>query len=63
MDGGSEILAGRGVAGHPNSVVIRRLYAALKAGDHRAAAACYADGATFEDIAFRLQGKAAIALL
>lgn len=36
---------------------IRRLYAALEAGDGEAMAACYAPGATFEDPAFgRLQG-------
>ncbi len=37
---------------------IRRLYAALEAGDGDAMAACYAPGATFEDPAFgRLEGE------
>ena len=36
---------------------IRRLYAALEAGDGEGMAACYAPGATFEDPAFgRLEG-------
>jgi ketosteroid isomerase-like protein len=38
---------------HPNAQQIETLYAALAKGDANAAAACYADDAYFEDIAFR----------
>ena len=39
--------------GHANALLIRRLYASLQARDHVEAAKCYADDASFEDIAFR----------
>jgi ketosteroid isomerase-like protein len=45
---------------HPNARTIERLYAALQARDPDAMAACYADDATFRDIAFDLRGRAAI---
>jgi ketosteroid isomerase-like protein len=42
---------------HPNVHRIETLYAALDKGDADAAAACYADYAYFEDIAFRRHGR------
>lgn len=42
---------------HPNAQRIETLYAALAKGDPDAAAACYADDAYFEDIAFRRHGR------
>ena len=49
--------------GHANALLIRRLYASLQARDHVEAAKCYADDASFEDIAFRLGNKDDIALM
>jgi hypothetical protein len=59
----AEFLQPDGAAGHPNALLVRRLYTALARNDASAAAECYADDARFEDIAFRLQGKPAIALM
>jgi ketosteroid isomerase-like protein len=42
---------------HRNAQRIETLYAALAKGDADAAAACYADDAYFEDIAFRRHGR------
>jgi ketosteroid isomerase-like protein len=42
---------------HPNSQLIERLYSAIANHDSDAIAACYADDATFEDIAFRRHGR------
>src|SRR5688572_3374272 len=46
-----------GANAHPNALLIERLYTALEARDPKAMAACYADNATFEDIAFRRKGR------
>jgi ketosteroid isomerase-like protein len=48
---------------HPNSSVIGRLFEALKAGDYRGAAECYAMDARFRDIAFDLEGRSEIAAM
>lgn len=45
---------------HPNADLIERLYAAIQRADPKAIAACYAEDAYFEDIAFRLRGRARI---
>ena len=42
---------------HPNVRLINMLYTAIQNADAKAIAACYADDAHFEDIAFRLHGK------
>ena len=45
---------------HPNADLIERLYAAIQRADPKAIAACYAEDTYFEDIAFRLRGRARI---
>ncbi len=40
--------------------LLERLFEGLRARDHAAMAACYQPDATFEDIAFRLNGRKAI---
>ncbi len=45
---------------HEHELVVRRLYDALSRHDHATMAACYAEEATFRDIAFALRGKTAI---
>ena len=45
---------------HPNARLIETLYRSLRDNDPDAAAACYADDAHFEDIAFRLDGREGI---
>ncbi len=45
---------------HANARTIERLYAALRARDGDAMAACYAERAKFRDIAFQLDGREAI---
>ena len=42
---------------HPNARLIETLYASLRDNQPEVAAACYADDAHFEDIAFRLNGR------
>jgi SnoaL-like domain len=42
---------------HPNAHRIETLYAAIAKHDPAAIAACYTDDATFEDIAFRRNGR------
>src|SRR4051794_32400839 len=42
---------------HPNARVIEKLYDGIRRGDLEAIAACYAEDATFEDIAFRRDGR------
>ena len=42
---------------HPNALLIDRLFAALNRHDHDAMAECYADDATFHDIAYNLREK------
>jgi len=42
---------------HPNAQLIETLYTAIANRDAGAIAACYADDATFEDIAFRRHGR------
>jgi ketosteroid isomerase-like protein len=44
-------------AAHPNARVIERLYTAIQNADPKAIAACYAEDAYFEDIAFQLRGR------
>jgi ketosteroid isomerase-like protein len=46
-----------GANAHPNALLIERLYTALEARDPKAMAACYAENATFKDIAFRRNGR------
>jgi ketosteroid isomerase-like protein len=46
-----------GSEAHANAQTIRRLYAGIKAHNVDEIAACYADDAYFEDIAFKLRGK------
>lgn len=45
---------------HPNARLIETLYASLRDDQPDAAAACYADDAHFEDIAFRLKSREGI---
>jgi ketosteroid isomerase-like protein len=45
------------MAGHPNAVLLERLFTALDRHDHTAMAACYQPEATFRDIAFHLRGQ------
>jgi ketosteroid isomerase-like protein len=42
---------------HPNALLIDRLFTALNRHDHQAMADCYADDATFHDIAYDLREK------
>jgi ketosteroid isomerase-like protein len=42
---------------HAHSEVLTRLFTALDRHDHEAMAACYAENATFRDIAFTLEGR------
>src|SRR4051794_3210522 len=42
---------------HPNARQIETLYDGIRRGDLEAIAACYAENATFEDIAFRRDGR------
>jgi ketosteroid isomerase-like protein len=42
---------------HENERLLEKFYASVQAHDHRATAACYHAGATFEDIAFKLHDK------
>jgi ketosteroid isomerase-like protein len=42
---------------HSHSEVVTRLFTALQKHDHRAMADCYADDASFKDIAFEISGK------
>ena len=42
---------------HPNALLIERLFTALDRHDHAVMAACYADDATFHDIAYDLHEK------
>jgi hypothetical protein len=42
---------------HPNARLIATLYASLRDNQPNAAAACYAEDAYFEDIAFRLDSR------
>ena len=42
---------------HPHAEVIDRLYRSLAAHDHEAMAECYDENATFQDIAFHLEGR------
>ena len=42
---------------HPNARLIETLYASLRDNQPEVAAACYADDAHFEDIAFRLDSR------
>jgi ketosteroid isomerase-like protein len=42
---------------HPNAQLIEKLYTAIMNHDAAAIAACYADDAIFEDIAFRRHGR------
>ena len=42
---------------HPNARLIETLYTAIANHDPNAIAACYADDAPFEDIAFRRRGR------
>jgi ketosteroid isomerase-like protein len=42
---------------HPNAELLSKLYTALDNKDHEAMAICYHPDATFQDIAFSLQGK------
>jgi len=46
---------------HPNAMLIERLYTSLDRHDDKAMAECYANDATFRDIAFDLKGRANIA--
>ena len=46
-----------GTAMHPNIELISRLYRSLAAHDHKTMAECYHQDATFEDIAFKLEGR------
>jgi hypothetical protein len=46
---------------HPNALTIQRLFTALDQHDHATMAACYAEDATFRDIAFDLRGRKQIA--
>lgn len=43
-----------------NASVLERLFSALNRRDHNGMAACYAPDATFQDIAFRIQGQSRI---
>ena len=45
---------------HPHTEVLTRLFTALDRHDHEAMAACYAENASFRDIAFKLQGRTRI---
>ena len=45
---------------HPNTAKIEKLFTSVDRHDLEAIADCYAEDATFQDIAFRLRGKAAI---
>jgi ketosteroid isomerase-like protein len=45
---------------HPNVDLIERLYTAIQRADPKAIAACYAEDAYFEDIAFRLRDRVRI---
>ena len=45
---------------HPNALLLQRLFSSLDRKDDKAMAACYHAEATFQDIAFRLRGKAEI---
>jgi ketosteroid isomerase-like protein len=45
---------------HPNARLIETLYASLRDGQPKAAAACYAADARFEDIAFQLEGRGSV---
>jgi ketosteroid isomerase-like protein len=47
----------------PAEETVQRFYECLKGNDPAGAAECYCDDATFEDIAFDLQGKANIAAM
>jgi ketosteroid isomerase-like protein len=42
---------------HPNEQLLDRLFSALDRGDAPTMGACYAEDASFEDIAFRLTGR------
>ncbi|MGZ8222733.1 MAG: nuclear transport factor 2 family protein [Methylobacter sp.] len=42
---------------HDNAQLIKALYTSLDKHDHQSMADCYRPGATFEDIAFKLDGK------
>ena len=42
---------------HPNARLIETLYTSLRDNQLNTAAACYADDANFEDIAFRLESR------
>jgi len=42
---------------HPNAQLLNRLFSALDRGDAQSMGACYAEDASFEDIAFRLNGR------
>src|SRR5688572_30090324 len=42
---------------HPNARLIETLYSAIRANDADAITACYAPDASFEDIAFELEGR------
>ena len=45
---------------HPHTEVLTRLFTALDRHDHEAMAACYAENASFRDIAFKLEGRTRI---
>jgi uncharacterized protein len=45
---------------HAHSEVLTRLFTALDRHDHEAMAACYAENASFRDIAFKLEGRTRI---
>ena len=45
---------------HSNTEVLTRLFTALDRHDHDAMAACYAENASFRDIAFKLEGRTRI---
>ncbi len=51
-----EATAGHG-AGSDEARLLERFFAAVQRRDHQAVAACYDEGATFEDIAFALSGR------
>jgi ketosteroid isomerase-like protein len=42
---------------HPNAQILNRLFSALDRGDAKTMGACYAEDASFEDIAFTLDGR------
>ena len=45
---------------HPNTETLTRLFTSLDRHDHETMAACYAENASFRDIAFKLEGRTRI---